>query len=90
MKTASLPTLRVEPELRHAAENVLLEGETLSSFVEQAVRANIARRKMQQEFISRGLAAADAAKQSGEYFAADEVLAELDDMLAKAQSGPRP
>ena len=38
MKTATLPSLRVEPELRDAAESVLQAGETLSSFVETAVR----------------------------------------------------
>ncbi len=39
MKTASIPSLRVEPELRRAAEAVLHEGESLSSFLEQgAVR----------------------------------------------------
>ncbi len=38
MKSATLPSLRVDPALREAAEAVLEEGETLSSFVEQAVR----------------------------------------------------
>ena len=32
MKTATFPSLRVEPELREAAESVLEEGETLSGF----------------------------------------------------------
>ncbi len=30
MKTSSFPSLRVEPELREAAESVLREGETLT------------------------------------------------------------
>ena len=33
MKNATLPSLRVEPELREAAESVLLAGETLSAFI---------------------------------------------------------
>ncbi len=33
MKTASLPSLRVDPALRKADEAVLHEGETFSSFV---------------------------------------------------------
>ena len=56
MKTSTIPSLRVKPELRLAAENVLQEGESLSSFVEQSLRRNIQQRKAQQEFIARGLA----------------------------------
>lgn len=44
MKTAAIPSLRIEPELRDAAERVLQEGETLSSFVEASIRDSIARR----------------------------------------------
>ena len=39
MKTATLPSLRVDPALREAAEAVLQEGETLSSFGGPSVRA---------------------------------------------------
>ena len=84
MKTSTIPSLRVAPELRAAAESVLEEGETLSAFVEQSLRANIQRRQSQQEFIARGLASRDEAKTTGEYFDADDVLRELDDMLAEA------
>ena len=86
MKTASIPSLRVNPELRQAAESVLQNGETLSSFVEQSLRANIERRRVQQEFIARGLAALDEARQTGEYFADDEVLREMDDLLSHAEA----
>lgn len=81
MKSASFPPLRVEPELRDAAQSVLREGESLSSFVEQSVRANINQRRMQQEFIERGLRSRDEALQTGEYYSAEEVLAEIDEML---------
>lgn len=83
MKTASLPSVRVEPEVRDEAENVLLPGETLSSFVEESVRKQTARRRNQQEFIARGLASRDAALKSGVYFDAFEVLDELDSMYKK-------
>ena len=33
MKTASLPSVRIDPALREAAESDLQKGETLSSFV---------------------------------------------------------
>lgn len=84
MKTATIPSLRVDPELRRAAEGVLLKGESLSSFVEQSLLENIRRRQAQQEFIARGLASRDEARQSDEYFSAVDVLRELDDMRAKA------
>jgi predicted transcriptional regulator len=83
MKTATLPSLRVEPELRQAAENVLREGESLSGFVEAAVRTHIRQRQTQQAFIARGLAARDTARETGEYFSAETVLNELDALLAQ-------
>ena len=86
MKSASIPSLRVDPELRHEAESVLQDGESLSSFVEQSIRSNIARRQTQREFIARGLASRDEAKQSGDYFSSEQVLAELDGMLLEAES----
>ncbi len=89
MKTATIPSLRVTPDLRQAAENVLQEGETLSSFVEQSLRANIVRRQLQSTFITRGLIAREEAKMSGEYFSAEEVLQELDSILARAKKKGR-
>jgi predicted transcriptional regulator len=86
MKTATIPSLRVDPELRLAAEKVLQKGETLSSFVEKSLRANIEHRHWQAEFITRGLASHDEARKTSEYFAAEDVLQELDDMLPRAES----
>jgi len=74
MKTATIPALRVQPELRQAAEEILRPGETLSAFVEDAVRRNVEFRRTQQEFITRGLASRNEAKKSGVYFSSDEVL----------------
>lgn len=81
LKTATLPSLRVEPEFRDKAESVLKEGETLSSFIEEAVRKQVHTRKSQAEFIARGLAAREDAKRTGIYYTADEVLGELKAML---------
>lgn len=86
MKTATMPALRVLPELRQAAEEILRPGETLSAFVEDSLRRNVEFRRTQQEFIERGLASRDAAKVSGVYFSSDEVLQELDDILASAKA----
>lgn len=83
MKTATLPSLRVEPKLRQAAEAVLRDGESLSSFMEQSVRDEVNRRRTQAEFIARGLAARADAKRTGVHFTVEESLAELDAILAK-------
>ena len=85
MKTATLPSLRVAPELREAAENVLREGETLSGFLESALRAQIDQRQMQEQFLTRGLAARDCARKTGRYVSADAVLGELTAKLDKAK-----
>ena len=86
MKTASIPSLRVAPELRQAAESVLKEGETLSSFVEDSIRLSIERRRAQQEFLARGLTSRDEAKQTGEYFSSEQVEEELDSLLKQAEA----
>ncbi len=86
MKNATLPSLRVEPELREAAESVLLAGETLSAFIETSVRETIERRRVRAEFLARGLASRDAARLAGGYVEADTVHAELADKLAQTRA----
>ena len=87
MKTAALPSLRVDPALRQAAEAVLQQGESLSSFVETSVRAQIEQRKARDEFVSRGLASREQAKLTGAYLASGDVLKDLASRLAKAKAG---
>jgi len=77
MKSSSFPCLRVEPELREAAESVLREGETLTSLIETAVRETIRRRRVQEEFIARGLRWREDAERTGIYHCAASVHAEL-------------
>lgn len=81
MKSATIPPLRVTPELRHDAESVLREGESLSSFVEESLRRHIEHRKMQKEFIARGLASCATAKSTGQYASKDEVMDSLRSIL---------
>ncbi len=95
MKTATLPSLRVEPELREAAESVLRDGETLTALIETAMRETIHRRRVQAEFIARGLRSSKEAERTGVYFPAAEVhmemRARIDDrrkqVLARAKAG---
>jgi len=88
MKTATIPSLRVEPELRAAAEDVLEEGETLSSFVEQSIRDGVQRRRAQSEFIARGLKSRNAALRNQDYVPAGRVLGRLEGMLQKTKRAP--
>lgn len=85
MKTSTFPSLRVDPALRQAAEDVLEDGETLSSFVEKSVRAQIWQRQQQEAFIARGLASRERAHASGAYVPADEVVAGLRGRLEEAR-----
>lgn len=85
MKSATIPSLRVDPRLRTAAEDVLEEGETLSSFVEQSIREGVQRRQAQREFIARGLRSRNAARRSQDYVPAPNVLARLEGMLERAK-----
>lgn len=77
MKTATFPSVRVEPQLRDAAVGVLREGETLTSLLETAIRETIQRRQVQDEFVARGLRARDSARESGTYHDALSVHDEL-------------
>jgi len=92
MKTAQLPPVRVEPAVRAEIESALHEGESLSQFVEVAVLQAARRRKADQDFLARGRASLDNARNTGEFYALRGVLdgmqARLDDRMkahARAQ-----
>ena len=87
MKTTTLPPVRIEPELRKAVESVLNDGESFSAFTETSVRELVNRRQLQRQFLARGLAAREEAKQTGIYFDArevhDELRAKLEEAIAR-------
>ena len=85
MKTATLPPIRVAPDLRLELEGVLEQGESLSQFVESAVRTTVAKRKNQAEFIRRGIAAIEATQRDGSGIPAAAVIAKLEAKLASAK-----
>ncbi len=93
MKTASIPSISVEPELMAAVESVLGDGESLSEFVEAAVRAAVERRRVQADFMARGLRSRGDAKRTGDYVDADVVVAgpqsKLDDARARLSKPPK-
>ena len=85
MKTATLPPIRVAPEFRIEVEAVLAQGESLSEFVENAVRQTVLKRQYQAEFLHRGIAAIEETKRAGDGIAAEAVLAKLEAKLVAAR-----
>lgn len=77
MKTATLPTVRVLPEVRSQAEALLDEGESLSMFIEESLRRHIALRQSEREFLARGMAAGARARETGVTISAEASLARL-------------
>ena len=76
-RTRTLPPLRVSEELRADAESVLAPGESLSAFVLEAVSRSIDFRRSQQDFVARGLASVERARESGTYVSAAKALSGL-------------
>ena len=85
MKTATIPPIRVEPDLRLALEAVLREGESISEFVEHAVRTTVNQRQNQAEFVRRGIAAIEVTKSTGTGIAAELVIEKLQAKLENAR-----
>lgn len=81
MKTATLPSLRVSPELREATESVLRDGETVSSLMETAVRDLVRKRQVRAEFLRRGIESLEEYHRTGVSYSAEEVHDELERML---------
>ena len=77
MKSAVIPQIRVEAELRAELEAVLEQGETLTDFVEASVRNAIAFRRVQTAFHARAQAASQAYHQSGLSVPVEPVLDRL-------------
>ena len=81
MKTAVIPQIRVEPELRADLESVLQRGETLTEFVEASVRNAIAFRRMQTQFHERAQAASEEYHRTGVSVPVEAVLDRLQSRL---------
>lgn len=77
MKTATLPAIRVEPELREKIESVLDQGETLSSFMESTLRSAVEFRAVQNEFRARGKRSQERFDATGISYSTEEVIERL-------------
>lgn len=90
MKTATIPAVRVAPEFRAQVEALLNDNESLSEFVETAVRDSVRRRSNQTAFIARGLASLQNAKDQSQYVDADAVISTLERKLNQAKASVKP
>lgn len=82
MKTAVIPQVRVEPELRADLDSVLLPGETLTDFVEASVRRAIEFRRVQTDFNARCDASLAEYERTGVSISSDLVLSKLEAKVA--------
>lgn len=90
MKVASLPSLRVEPALREAAEAVLEDNESLSSLMETAIRDLVQRRQVRQEFLRRGIESLEHYRRTGISYSAESVFAEMRERIEARRQQVKP
>lgn len=76
MKPAVIPPVSVEPAFRRELEAVLQDGETISGFVEAAVRNAVAFRQVSR-FHKRGETAWERFQPTAESRSTEEVLSRL-------------
>jgi len=82
MKTAVIPQVRVEPELRAEIDSVLMPGETLAEFIESSLRRAIGSRRAQTNFAARCDASLAAQERPGASIPSDVVLSKLEAKVA--------
>lgn len=87
MKSATLPSVRVKPELRAEVQALLGDNESLSEFVETSVIEALKRRRNQAEFLARGMASLEKGKLTLDYVDADVVIGKLERKLVAAKAG---
>ena len=84
MKTATLPAVRVAPEVRQLVESVLYEGESLSTFIEETVKKQAQWRKEDQAFYAEALRRSKLLKEGKmKTVSHEEVMQGLRDKLAR-------
>ncbi len=85
MKTATLPPVRVAADSRQEIEGVLVDGGTVSQFIEGAPRSVGDKREHQTVFVQRGKAAIQETRRAGNGIPAEQVLARLEARLRTAR-----
>lgn len=83
MKSAILPPLRVDPRIKRTIQAVLKEGETLSSFMLEAVTQTAAMRRAQQAFVAKAEARSRKAARTGKFVSSEAVFSRLEQILTR-------
>ena len=85
MKTATLPAVRVAPEVRELVESVLKEGESLSTFIEETMKKQAQWRKEDEAFYARAAKASQNLREGGKFYTAEESIARLRAQVQRAR-----
>jgi hypothetical protein len=85
MKTATLPAVRVAPEVRELVESVLKKGESLSTFIEETVKQQAQWRKEDEAFYARAAKASQNLQEGGKFYTAEESIARLRAQVQRAR-----
>ena len=81
MKSAVIPEVRVDAQLRSDLQSVLNEGETLWEFVAISLKYAVEYRLVQTRFHARGQQAWEEFERSGKALSADVVLARMNEKI---------
>jgi len=84
-RSATLPPIRVEPETKASLEAVLREGESLTQFIESAVRREAEFRTEQSAAVARAMKALRSADKGVGLLTTDEFLAGMEQRATTAQ-----
>ncbi len=88
-RSATLPPIRVTPETKSSLEAVLREGETLTQFIEAAVRQEAGYRAEQNAAVARARKALRLADKGDGLIPVDDFLAGMQDRALVAQKRVR-
>jgi hypothetical protein len=83
MTAATFPVVRTTAENRAFVESALRPNETLSSFIEESVMERAQRRKEDEAFYARAIAASKRIDAGGKTYSHEEVMQMLRDMTEK-------
>ena len=90
MKTATIPPVRIEPEFREEIEQLLEADESMASMVVTALRHEVQRRRVDAEFVQRGMTAVRQTLKHGDGVSAEAMLNRLEQKLVAAKQRKAP
>jgi predicted transcriptional regulator len=83
MSNVNKISVPLDPDLVRAIEEVLAPGQSVTGFIEEAVRLAVIKR----QFVRKGINARDQARASGRYTDSGQVLRNLEAVLKDREKG---